>query len=281
MRVGWRHKAVALALSLGFLGIGCSDDQQNQEQEDLEVSQEEIDGEGEVTAEGEGNLFPEQQNDGLNGFEGLDNGVIQEQASLDNGFGGEGNASEAVASGAGMMVPVMAEGGYVGGPAGLPAAQGLPEMGTKLHYVVESGDTLSGIAKKIFGDMKRYPELANLTGISNPERIYPGDLIYYQLTPETVDFASNYESRTREEITVQPGDTLASIAERVYGNSEYWKNIWRENDRVQDPNNLEAGMVLYYVPAGSAVATASIQQTDDAMLSDETRRKMNVEVGSV
>ena len=265
MRIGWRQRVAAVVLGLGLFGAGCSDDQQGQEQEDLEVTQQEGDelGNEELGGQGEENLFPEQEQGGVGGLDGLQNAAAQEAqgAGLEQGF--DGNGSGGPGAGDPNFAPTVAEGGFIGGPAGLPAGVGLPEMGTKMHYVVESGDTLSGIAKKIFGTFDRYTELAEMTGIDNPERIYPGDVIYFQLTPETVAFATEYEARIREEVTVQPGDTLATIAERIYGNAEYWKSIWRENDGVQDPNNLEAGMILYYYPAGGGSVTAATETAEN------------------
>src|SRR6478752_4029950 len=42
---------------------------------------------------------------------------------------------------------------------------------------VQQGDTLSGIALEQLGDATRYPELAALNGISNPDLINPGEVI--------------------------------------------------------------------------------------------------------
>ena len=47
----------------------------------------------------------------------------------------------------------------------------------KAHtYVVKSGDSLSKIAKEIYGDAKRWPEIfeANKDKIKNPNLIYDG-----------------------------------------------------------------------------------------------------------
>lgn len=44
-------------------------------------------------------------------------------------------------------------------------------------YTVQSGDTLSGIALKLLGDAQRYAELAALNGISDPSKIYPGQVL--------------------------------------------------------------------------------------------------------
>jgi nucleoid-associated protein YgaU len=53
-----------------------------------------------------------------------------------------------------------------------PASQG----NTRVHVVVR-GDTLSAIARTYLGDGLRYRELAQLSRIDNPHRIYPGDIV--------------------------------------------------------------------------------------------------------
>lgn len=42
-------------------------------------------------------------------------------------------------------------------------------------YIVKPGDTLSAIARAHLGDAKRWPEIAKLNGIQNPDLILPGD----------------------------------------------------------------------------------------------------------
>ena len=54
-----------------------------------------------------------------------------------------------------------------------PVAAGKIEI---MHIVVE-GDTLWDIAARYLGDPFRYPELAKLSRINDPDLIYPGDLI--------------------------------------------------------------------------------------------------------
>lgn len=46
-------------------------------------------------------------------------------------------------------------------------------------YVVKSGDSLSKIAKQIYGDAGRYPEIfaANRPMLSDPDKIYPGQTL--------------------------------------------------------------------------------------------------------
>lgn len=45
--------------------------------------------------------------------------------------------------------------------------------------------------------------------------------------------------------TVAKGDTLYSIARRMYGNQSRWKDIWNANKaRIRDPNKLSVGTNL-------------------------------------
>lgn len=136
-------------------------------------------------------------------------------------------------------------------PAEVASVPGMPEMGSKMAYVVEAGDTLGKIAAKIYGDQKRWRDIANLSGMENPNHIYPGDIVYYSLDDSSRNFAAAYESVRRAKEIVQEGDTLAAISKRVYGTSKAWRHIWRQNDNIDNPDQLTAGMVVYYVEKGA------------------------------
>jgi len=64
------------------------------------------------------------------------------------------------------------------------------------------------------------------------------------------------ESATRT-YTVQPGDTLSSIAQRFYGNPADWESLFHENENVvKNPNSIYPGEVLK-VPSDPSADTAS------------------------
>ncbi|MFV0432087.1 MAG: peptidoglycan-binding protein LysM [Alphaproteobacteria bacterium] len=46
-------------------------------------------------------------------------------------------------------------------------------------HTVEKGDTLSAIAKKVYGNANRYPEIfeANKPMLTHPDKIYPGQVL--------------------------------------------------------------------------------------------------------
>lgn len=159
-----------------------------------------------------------------------------------------------------MAAPALA----VKGAAGMPAGPGLPELGSKMAYVVESGDTLARISEKIYQTTARWKELASLSGFPNPDRIYPGDIVYYQLTEEAVAFATTYEATPKQEVTSQAGDTLASISQAVFGHTKHWKEIWRQNGHIDDPFNIAPGTAVFYLVTGTATASIDSMKNVDS-----------------
>ena len=146
-------------------------------------------------------------------------------------------------------------------PGGTPAAPGLPEVGSKMAYIVQSGDTLGKISSKVYGTPGRWKEMATLSGMNNPSRIYPGDVVYYTLDESAVAFATTYESIQRAEETVQAGDTLATIAQRVYGSSKAWRSIWRQNPGVDNPDVVTPGSTVYYISQGALSAALELNKS--------------------
>jgi nucleoid-associated protein YgaU len=158
-------------------------------------------------------------------------------------------------------------------PGGTPAAPGLPEMGSKMAYVVEKGDTLAKISQKIYGSNGRWQEMATLSGLTNPSRIFPGDLVYYTLDESAVAFAKAYDTVQRSEEQVKPGDTLATIARRLYGSTTAWRSLWRHNDRIDNPDVVTPGTTVYYVQKGALQAAVQKFKKVQAQLAAKSQHK--------
>ncbi len=95
-----------------------------------------------------------------------------------------------------------------------------------VYYTVKQGDNLSSIASK-YG--VSYQVLANMNGISNPNLIYPGQVLLI-----------NGDNKSKIYYTVRPGDTLSSIA-ATHGVS--YQSIVNLNG-IGNPNLIYPGEVL-------------------------------------
>jgi nucleoid-associated protein YgaU len=99
-------------------------------------------------------------------------------------------------------------------------------------YTVVSGDTLSGIAQKVYGDASLWPRIfqANRNQIDNPDVILPGQKL---------------RIFGRDRHTVVSGDSLSGIAQQVYGSASLWPRILEVNrDQISNPDVIVPGQVL-------------------------------------
>ncbi len=143
----------------------------------------------------------------------------------------------------------------------------LPEPGSKMPYVVQTGDTLAKISAKIYGSGDKWPEIQQLSNIKNPSKIYPGEVVYYQLNEQTQTFATTYENAPVKEVTIGQGDSLSSIAAKVYGSAASWKTIWRQNGNIANPDRVSVGTVIYYVDYAAIGMTAKIINAEEGFKS--------------
>ena len=95
-------------------------------------------------------------------------------------------------------------------------------------YIVQSGDTLSGIAAKFNTSVN---DLVELNGIDNPNLIYPG---------QELKLNSNSEDNVEVYYTVMSGDTLSGIADK-YGTT--YQEI-AEMNGINNPNLIYPGQKL-------------------------------------
>lgn len=106
-----------------------------------------------------------------------------------------------------------------------PVTPSEPEAGS-VTYTVQSGDTLSGIAER-YGTT--YQKIASDNGISNPDLIYPGQVL-----------TINQASISGTTYTVQSGDTLSGIAS-MYGTS--YQHL-AEINGISNPDLIYPGQVI-------------------------------------
>lgn len=114
-----------------------------------------------------------------------------------------------------------------------PAPEPTPAPNPGDTYTVKAGDTLGGIASR-YGTT--YQELARINNISDPNKIYPGQVLKLSgnvAPPATVP-------ATSATYTVKQGDTLSGIAAK-FGTT--YQELARINN-IADPNVIRVGQVL-------------------------------------
>ena len=102
-------------------------------------------------------------------------------------------------------------------------------------YVVQSGDTLSGIAAR-FGTTVQ--ELVQLNDISNPNLLYIGEVLKLPVSNSVKSGASSNQYQTT--YVVKSGNTLSGIAARFGTTVQYLARI----NGISNPNLIYPGQIL-------------------------------------
>ncbi len=141
-------------------------------------------------------------------------------------------------------------------PAPIVTAKTPPATSTEsmTTYVVKSGDTLSGIAGNWFHDVNAWPAIVKANPGMNASTLKVGQKINLPAkSSSTLTASSPAASRSAptavgnsSQHTVAKGETLASIADKAYGNRSSWKRIYDANKAVigANPSALKVGMKL-------------------------------------
>ena len=119
------------------------------------------------------------------------------------------------------------------------------------QYVIEPGDTLATISQKIYGTVKMWQELADGNGLTDPDRIFAGDVIRFDARADKAQlFVKNYKT-TMKTVVVKKGDSLSKIAAQTYGSPDAWPRLMSFNrDKIRDPNHIAVGLKLDYMEGG-------------------------------
>ena len=110
----------------------------------------------------------------------------------------------------------------------------LVETNTNVTYIVKSGDTLSKIAKEYNTTVSN---LVRLNNISNPNLIYPGQIININ-NSNTIENGQN--SCGKITYTIKRGDTLSKIAKEY--NTSVNKLVMLNN--ISNPNLIYTGDII-------------------------------------
>ena len=104
-----------------------------------------------------------------------------------------------------------------------------PSTSESITYTVQPGDTLSGIAAAY---NTTYQHLADINGISNPNLIFPGQVLTISGGGTSAPQQTVY--------TVQPGDTLSGIAAAYHTTYQHLADI----NGISNPNLIYPGQQI-------------------------------------
>ncbi len=118
-----------------------------------------------------------------------------------------------------------------------------------LHYTVQPGDTLTAIARRLYGDTDALDQIvqANLgqpmpdgRTFADSNHIWPGWIL---TLPQPTQLA--VEQDGQRWYVVQSGDTLSSIAAELLGSANRWPELYEHNrDRIEAPSRIRVGLEL-------------------------------------
>jgi nucleoid-associated protein YgaU len=132
-------------------------------------------------------------------------------------------------------------------------------------YSVKSGDTLMKIAFTIYGDIDRWKDLFdwNRGTLKKASQLNVGMKLKYEAPSNS--FQPKQLAHT---YTIKPGDTLANIADEVYGRKMKYRKLQNYNKRlIKNPNRIFAGFTIFY------------DITEQEMAEAEARRKERLAEG--
>lgn len=186
---------------------------------------------------------------------------INEDAVADDAVNGRTILTELVSGARDQAATASATESAAGTGASTPASGTPPaEAGAARTHKVASGENLSAIAEKYYGD----PNLFSLIQDANPavdsRRLAVGQVLQIPdraaaelekastvSTPAPGDDAPSDAASTEAGVhVVRSGETLSSIANRLFGRAALWQDIYDLNRDVigGDPANLKVGMKL-------------------------------------
>lgn len=162
-------------------------------------------------------------NNNNNNSDSTINYVVQQGDNLSSIAARYGTTYEAIAKLNGISNPNLI---YPGQVLKIESSKGQDIDGEAIYYTVKPGDNLSSIASK-YG--MSYQTLASINGISNPNLIYPGQVLLLK-----------GDNKSKIYYTVRHGDTLSSIA----ANHGVTYQSIAELNGIKNPNLIYPGEVL-------------------------------------
>ncbi len=137
-------------------------------------------------------------------------------------------------------------------PAPSPAREQSMPGPEYVEYTVQEDESLWTIAAEQLGDGSRWSLIAEANPSIKPDRLRVGQKIRLPGTPGRIgvnrpaEIARGPAAVAPSSYVVRSGDTLSTIAKRLYRDGERWHEIYDANRALigADPDRLDVGMTL-------------------------------------
>lgn len=118
-----------------------------------------------------------------------------------------------------------------------------------IEYVVQDGDTFEKIGRRFFGSAGKSGIIARANPFVDPTRLRAGRILRIPKDPGNVQGkivqVAPADSPQSPTYTVQPGDTLGGISDKLYGTSTRAALLFEANrDRLSTPDAIKPGQIL-------------------------------------
>lgn len=154
----------------------------------------------------------------------------------------------------------LADSENAGGALEVTEESGSAATGTTEKYTVKAGDTLMKIAFTIYGDIDRWKDLRdwNQAAIKNASHLKVGTKLTYETPLQPFDAQERAHS-----YLIKQGDTLAGIADEVYGRKMKYRKLQRYNKKlIKNPNRIFAGFTIFYDITDQELAEAEARRQE-------------------
>ncbi len=121
-------------------------------------------------------------------------------------------------------------------------------------YIVRSGEDIKAVSQKLFGS-DQVGQLYAINPHLKTRKVKVGDKIYYS-SPNRPEDSSQllfyFEDRGLQPTLhqVQAGENIRTVAKKLLGHSNSWKEIWATNPDLQSKGVLEDNLAIRYWPDG-------------------------------
>ena len=112
-------------------------------------------------------------------------------------------------------------------------------------YIVEEGDTLTGISQKLFGSFRFYGEIRRFNNLSKGAILQLGQKLKVPIVKSKINTSLVETTKFDRIHKIISGESLAKISKIYYGKSSNWRKIYEANNtKIKDPNDLEIGLEI-------------------------------------